>query len=42
MDLKLEHQEKVEFYEKKIELLEEVIFNDDKNLNNNKNSKKMN
>ena len=40
MDLKLEHQEKVEFYEKKIELLEEVIFNDDKNLNNNKNSKK--
>jgi hypothetical protein len=41
MDLKLEHQEKVEFYEKKIELLEEVIFNDDnKNLNNNKNYKK--
>lgn len=39
MDLKLEHQEKVEFYEKKIELLEEVIFNDDKNLNNNKNFK---
>jgi hypothetical protein len=40
MDLKLEHQEKVEFYEKKIELLEEVIFNDDnKNVNNNKNYK---
>jgi len=40
IDLKLEHQEKVEFYEKKIELLEEVIFNDDnKNVNNDKNFK---
>ena len=29
MDLKIEVQEKVEFYEKKIELLEEVIFNVD-------------
>ena len=27
LDMKNEHQEKVEFYEKKIELLEEVIFN---------------
>ena len=33
MDLKIEVQEKVEFYEKKIELLEEVIFNVD-NKNN--------
>ena len=34
MDLKTECQEKVEFYEKKIELLEEVIFNiDNKALN---------
>ena len=34
MDLKNECQEKVEFYEKKIELLEEVIFNvDNKSLN---------
>ena len=32
--LKLEHQEKIEFYEKKIELLEDVIFNtENRNLN---------
>ena len=31
MDLKNECQEKIEFYEKKIELLEEVIFNVDNN-----------
>ena len=43
MDLQNECQEKVEFYEKKIELLEEVIFNgDNKNLNNEQNLKKNN
>ena len=43
MDLKNECQEKVEFYEQKIELLEEVIFNgDNKNLNNEQNPKKNN
>ena len=34
MDLKSEYQEKIEFYEKKIELLEDVIFNvENTNLN---------
>ena len=43
MDLKNECQEKVEFYEKKIELLEEVIFNvDNKSLNTPEEIKKNN
>ena len=34
IDLKTEYQEKIEFYEKKIEILEDVIFNvEDNNLN---------
>ena len=34
IDLKTEYQEKIEFYEKKIEMLEDVIFNvEDNNLN---------
>ena len=34
VDMKLEYQEKIEFYEKKIELLEDVIFNvDNTNMN---------
>ena len=36
LDLKNEHQERVEFYQKKIEVLEEVIFSiENKNINNN-------
>ena len=43
MELTDEYQEKVEFYEKKIELLEEVIFSIDyKNLNNPEKLKKNN
>ena len=34
LDLKNEHQERVEFYQKKIEVLEEVIFSiENKNIN---------
>jgi hypothetical protein len=42
MDLKIEVQEKVEFYEKKIELLEEVIFNVDNKSANSKDDLKNN